>query len=228
MVMMNKGLVLMAVGLVSGMGVLTAVPSWARPPLQLVTGEVSVEQLKEDGNRYMQLGFQSLAIESFRGAMELEDKLSTLPSLRDAEVPFNLGLIYLSQGRFKEAHTVFQRSLEADPSNFKTHYQLGLTELKLGNQEAARYHLALLESSVVGDAEMESHLQSLLAVLEPVRPQSSSSRTEDLTVEEAAVPEPSNGQDLVSASGPEAAAVESDADPVPGATLEMLRNRSDR
>jgi hypothetical protein len=228
MVMMNKGLLLMAGGLVAGMGVLAPVPSWARPPLQLVTGEVSVDQLKEDGNRYMQLGFQSLAIESFRGAMELEDKLSTLPTFRDPEVPFNLGLIYLSQGRLKEARAVFQRSLEADPSNFKTHYQLGLTELKLGNEEAARYHLALLESSAVGDAELESHLQSLLAMLEPVRPQSPPSGIEGVPTEEFPGPEPANAQDLVSASDAAGGEMESGDASAPGATLEMLRDRSDR
>ncbi len=81
---------------------------------------------------------------------------------------------------------------------------------------------------MVGDAEMESHLQSLLAMLEPVRAQSPSARSEEVSTEGAANAGASNNQDLASASNPESGEVEAAADPQPGETLEMLRNRSDR
>ncbi len=109
-----------------------AMPAYAQPPMTLLTGEPTVAQLKEDGARYLQMGFHTLAINAYRSAIELEEKTLVLPSERDPDVPFNLGLIYARQGKLAEARAAFQRSVEVDPSGFKARYQLALVDLKLG------------------------------------------------------------------------------------------------
>ncbi len=139
----------------------------ARPPLGVLTSEGSVAQLKADGARYQQTGFQTLAEESYREALELEDRANLLPPERDADVPFNLGLIYTQQGKLVEARNVFQRAYDADPSNFQIVYHLGITELRLGNQAQARTHLTRLELAAAEDPEMKQHLGSLIALLDP-------------------------------------------------------------
>lgn len=146
----------------------TIAPVGAKPPLELTAGEKSVAALKEDGMIFMRWGFQSLAIESFRGAMALEDKAKILPSQRDPDVPFNLGLIYLNKGDLKGARGAFERSLEADPTNFKAHYQLALVELQMGDEEMARQRLSLLETAAAQDPQMHEHLEGLMASLDPL------------------------------------------------------------
>lgn len=143
-------------------------PGVADPPLDLIAGEQSVTALKEDGMLYMQWGFHSLAIDSFRGAMALEDRTNTLPKQRDPDVAYNLGILYFNKGDLKGARRAFERSLEADPTNFQAHYRLGLVELQMGNEEAARQRLSLLETAAASDPEVQEHLQGLMASLDPL------------------------------------------------------------
>lgn len=176
MVVMDKQMTRRAWGWIAGLGTAlvclstTVKPVVANPPLDLVTGGQSVAALKEDGLIYMQWGFQSLAIDSFRGAMSLEDRANTLPEQRDADVPFNLGLIYLNKGDLRGAKRAFERSLEADPTNFKTQYHLALVELQMGDEEAGRQRLQLLETAAVSDPQIQAHLQELIASLTPLPP----------------------------------------------------------
>ncbi|MFQ3613102.1 MAG: tetratricopeptide repeat protein [Cyanobacteriota bacterium] len=173
MVMNNKQLCrqgahlgLRAMGCLLGLALM--VPAYAEVPITLLTGEQTVAQLKEDGARYLQMGFHTLAINAYRGAIELEEKTLVLPSERDPDVPFNLGLIYARQGNLPEARTAFQRSVEVDPSSFKARYQLALVDLKLGDQVAAKEQLTLLANAASGNPETRSHIQSLLATLDAV------------------------------------------------------------
>ncbi|MFS8878530.1 MULTISPECIES: tetratricopeptide repeat protein [unclassified Synechococcus] len=145
-----------------------AMPAHAQPPMTLLTGEPTVAQLKEDGARYLQMGFHTLAVNAYRSAIELEEKTLVLPSERDPDVPFNLGLIYARQGKLAEARAAFQRSVEVDPSSFKARYQLALVDLKLGNLVAAKEQLTLLAQAASNNPETHRHLQSLLAPLESV------------------------------------------------------------
>ncbi len=145
-----------------------AMPAHAQPPMTLLTGEPTVAQLKEDGARYLQMGFHTLAINAYRSAIELEEKTLVLPSERDPDVPFNLGLIYARQGKLAEARAAFQRSVDVDPSSFKARYQLALVDLKLGNLAAAKEQLTLLAHAASNNPETHSHIQSLLATLESV------------------------------------------------------------
>ncbi|MEN9226820.1 MAG: tetratricopeptide repeat protein [Thermostichus sp. HHBFW_bins_43] len=154
------------VGCVLGLAI--GVPAYAEAPMTLLTGEQTVAQLKEDGARYMQMGFHTLAINAYRGAIELEEKTLVLPSERDADVPFNLGLIYARQGNLPEARAAFQRSVDVDPSSFKARYQLALVDLKLGNPTAAKEQLTLLANAATSNPETHSHIQALLATLESV------------------------------------------------------------
>ncbi len=157
---------LRAVGCLLGLAMM--VPAYAEAPITLLTGEQTVAQLKEDGARYLQMGFHTLAINAYRGAIELEEKTLVLPSERDPDVPFNLGLIYARQGSLPEARAAFQRAVEVDPSSFKARYQLALVDLKLGDQGAAKEQLTLLANAASGNPETRSHIQSLLATLESV------------------------------------------------------------
>ncbi|MEN9221095.1 MAG: tetratricopeptide repeat protein [Thermostichus sp. BF3_bins_97] len=157
---------LRAVGCLLGLAIM--VPVYAEAPMTLLTGEQTVAQLKEDAARYMQMGFHTLAINAYRGAIELEEKTLVLPSERDADVPFNLGLIYARQGNLPEARAAFQRSVEVDPTSFKARYQLALVDLKLGDQGAAKEQLTLLANAATNNPETRSHIQSLLATLESV------------------------------------------------------------
>ncbi len=143
-------------------------PASAQPPLSLLTSEPTVAQLKEDAARYLQMGFHTLAINAYRAALELEDKTRVLPSERDPDVPFNLGLIYARQGKLAEARAAFQRSVEVDPTSFKARYQLALVDLKLGNLVEAKQQLTLLAHAARSNPETYSHIQSLLAPLESV------------------------------------------------------------
>ncbi|MFS8812214.1 tetratricopeptide repeat protein, partial [Synechococcus sp. R55.7] len=136
-----------------------AMPAHAQPPMTLLTGEPTVAQLKEDGARYLQMGFHTLAINAYRSAIELEEKTLVLPSERDPDVPFNLGLIYARQGKLAEARAAFQRSVEVDPSSFKARYQLALVDLKLGNLAAAKEQLTLLAHAASNHPETHSHIQ---------------------------------------------------------------------
>jgi tetratricopeptide (TPR) repeat protein len=138
--------------------------------MDLVTGNATVTRLKEDGIHYMQLGFNDLAIDSFRGAIELEDKTQVLPTQRDGDVPLNLGLIYFNQGRFNEARDAFRRAVEANPGNFKARYHLGRTEMVLGNHAAAREQFQMLEPAAAANPETQKHIKTLLAALDPVKP----------------------------------------------------------
>ncbi len=154
--------------------------AWAEPPLKLLTGQASVPQLKEDGIRYMQLGFESLAVEAFRSALHLEDQAGLIPSQWDPDVPFNLGLLYAEQGNMRGARSMFQRSVEADPSSFKAHYQLGLANLQLGDHEAARQQFELLMASSPPDPQVQTHVAALLAALDaPKAPQSEAAAQAD-------------------------------------------------
>lgn len=167
MVVMNKQMRCWLWGLAVSAITLATVPlAGAKPPLDLVAGEQSVETLKQDGLIFMRTGFQSLAIESFRGAMALEDKAKLLPSQWDADVPFNLGLLYLNQGDLRGARGAFERSVEADPTNFKAQYQLALVELQMGDTEAAQLRLSLLETASAENPQMQEHLDGLMAALE--------------------------------------------------------------
>ncbi|MFQ3584652.1 MAG: tetratricopeptide repeat protein [Cyanobacteriota bacterium] len=157
---------LRAMGCLLGLGIV--LPAYAEAPMTLLTGEQTVAQLKEDGARYLQMGFHTLAINAYRGAIELEEKTLVLPSERDPDVPFNLGLIYARQGRLPEARTAFQRAVEVDPGSFKARYQLALVDLKLGDQVAAKEQLTLLANAASGNPETRSHIQSLLATLDAV------------------------------------------------------------
>ncbi len=150
------------------LGLMMMVPAYAEAPMTLLTGEQTVAQLKEDGARYLQMGFHTLAINAYRGAIELEEKTLILPSERDPDVPFNLGLIYARQGNLPEARAAFQRAVEVDPSSFKARYQLALVDLKLGDQGAAKEQLTLLANAASSNPETRSHIQSLLATLESV------------------------------------------------------------
>lgn len=143
-------------------------PASAQPPMNLLTGEPTVAQLKADAARYLQMGFHTLAINAYRAALELEDKTRVLPSERDPDVPFNLGLIYARQGNLPEARAAFQRSVEVDPTSFKARYQLALVDLKLGNLVQAKEQLTLLAHAARSNPETYSHIQSLLAPLESV------------------------------------------------------------
>ncbi len=128
----------------------------------LLTGTPSVQQLKADAIRYQEMGFNQLAVEAYRNAIDFEDRTKVLPSQRDPDVPFNLGLIYLNQGQLQAARDVFARAVEADPENFKARYQLGMTELRLGNEEEAQAELELLLQASVNNPEMEAHLNMVL------------------------------------------------------------------
>lgn len=166
----NQWIQAWAIGLTMG---LIGIPmAQARAPLGVVTQEGSVAQLKADGIRYHEQGFQNLAIEAYREAISIEDRGQVPAIQRDPDVPFNLGLIYLQQGKLAEARSVFQRSVEADPSNFQSVYQLGVTELRMGNQVAARQHLIRLEAASRDNVEMKEHLGSLMALLDPVQSRS--------------------------------------------------------
>lgn len=149
-------------------GLVLTAPAYANPPITLLTGAQTVAQLKEDGARYMQMGFHTLAINAYRGAIELEEKTLVLPSERDPDIPFNLGLIYARQGNLAEARAAFQRAVEVDPSSFKARYQLALVDLKLGNQVAAKEQLTLLANAASSNPETRSHIESLLATLDAV------------------------------------------------------------
>ncbi len=150
------------------LGLALGLPAYGQPPMNLLTGEPTVAQLKEDAARYLQMGFHTLAINAYRAALELEDKTKVLPSERDPDVPFNLGLIYARQGKLAEARAAFQRSVEVDPTSFKARYQLALVDLKLGNLTAAKEQLTLLAHAARNNPETYSHIQSLLAPLESV------------------------------------------------------------
>lgn len=150
------------------MSLALGLPASAQPPMNLLTGEPTVAQLKEDAARYLQMGFHTLAINAYRAALELEDKTKVLPSERDPDVPFNLGLIYARQGNLPEARAAFQRAVEVDPTSFKARYQLALVDLKLGNLVAAKEQLTLLAHAARSNPETYSHIQSLLAPLESV------------------------------------------------------------
>ncbi|MEN9202160.1 MAG: tetratricopeptide repeat protein [Thermostichus sp. DG_1_6_bins_120] len=159
---------LRGMGCLLGLGLLLMEPVYAEAPMTLLTGEQTVAQLKEDGARYMQMGFHTLAINAYRGAIELEEKTLILPGERDPDVPFNLGLIYARQGNLPEARVAFQRAVEVDPGSFKARYQLALVHLKLGEQVAAKEQLTLLAAAAASNPETHSHIQSLLATLETV------------------------------------------------------------
>ncbi|MGQ9838521.1 MAG: tetratricopeptide repeat protein [Cyanobacteriota bacterium] len=150
------------------LGLMLMAPAYADPPMTLLTGAQTVAQLKEDGAQYMQMGFHTLAINAYQGAIELEEKTLVLPSERDPDIPFNLGLIYARQGNLAKAQTAFQRAVEVDPSSFKARYQLALVHLKLGNQVAAKEQLTFLANAASGNPETRSHIESLLATLETV------------------------------------------------------------
>ncbi len=194
---MDRMMARWACGLVAGLstgllGVSMGIsPVAANPPLDLITGEQSVAALKEDGLIYMQWGFHSLAIDSFRGAIALEDKANTLPEQRDPDVPYNLGMLYLNRGDLRGARGAFERSLEADPTNFQAHYRLGLVELQMGNEEAARQRLSLLETAAASNPEVQDHLQGLMASLEPLPPL------------QPEIPEPTQAVDAAPAAEPE-------------------------
>ncbi len=155
------GLSHLILGGLVGSALVWATPAMARPPLDLVTGEGTVPQLKEDGDRYMTLGFNTLAVEAYRSAIEFEDSTNMPMSQWDPDVPFNLGLIYSGQGDLRAARDAFERAVTANPESFKAHYQLGLTEFRLGNFEAAREELELLATSTT-DPAMEAHLEALI------------------------------------------------------------------
>lgn len=148
-------------GLVAGPRVM------AGPPIGVLTGEGSVDQLRQDGIRYQEMGFMTLAEEAYQEALALEDRANLLPPERDADVPFNLGLIYLQKGDISQARQMFQRAYDASPNNFQVIYHLGTTELRLGNQEEARRHLTRLEDAAKNNPDMQDHLESLIALLDP-------------------------------------------------------------
>ncbi|MDX2270667.1 MAG: tetratricopeptide repeat protein [Cyanobacteriota bacterium] len=156
--------------LLMGLWLVATPVALAKPPLNLSTGQETVAQLKESGVRYAQLGFYTLAIESYRGAIALEDRSQLLPSQWDADVPINLGLIYLQQGSLLPARDAFARAVEADPTSFKARYQLGVAEMQLGNYDVAKSELSALATASTANPETKKHLDMLLASIEAVAP----------------------------------------------------------
>ncbi len=202
-------------------------PASAQPPMNLLTGEPTVAQLKEDAARYLQMGFHTLAINAYRAALELEDKTKVLPSERDPDVPFNLGLIYARQGNFPEARAAFQRAVEVDPTSFKARYQLALVDLKLGNLVAAKEQLTLLAHAARSNPETYSHIQSLLAPLEsvPLPGQQSSDPASPLAVDSEAgklAPEPEKSKTI---APPVATLEKQPEEEKPLSALQRLRRR---
>ncbi|MEN9229916.1 MAG: tetratricopeptide repeat protein [Thermostichus sp. DG02_5_bins_236] len=202
-------------------------PAYAEAPMTLLTGAQTVAQLKEDGARYMQMGFHTLAINAYRGAIELEEKTLVLPSERDPDVPFNLGLIYARQGNLPEARVAFQRSVEVDPSSFKARYQLALVHLKLGEQVDAKEQLTLLAGAANSNPETYSHIQSLLATLDavPLPSQKDDNLARTSAVESEAAKlllEPGKTE---TAALPEATTQEVVEEEIPLSALQRLRQR---
>jgi Tetratricopeptide repeat. len=204
-----------------------AMPAYAQPPMTLLTGEPTVAQLKEDGARYLQMGFHTLAINAYRSAIELEEKTLVLPSERDPDVPFNLGLIYARQGKLAEARAAFQRSVEVDPSGFKARYQLALVDLKLGNLVAAKEQLTLLAHAASNHPETHSHIQALLATLEsvPLPGQQGENPARPPAVESEAAKLLLEPQKTETAALPTAAEQKPPEETKPLSTLQRLRQR---
>lgn len=155
---------LIGFGIVMGKTTLTR----AEPPLKLVTGQATVEKLKEDAAIYVQNGFDALAINAYRSAIDLEDKARLLPAQRDPEIALNLGLIYVQQGNWGAARNAFQRSVETNPTDFQSLYQLAQAELQVGNRDVARQQFERLKVAASGDPAMQAHIESFLVLLRPV------------------------------------------------------------
>jgi tetratricopeptide (TPR) repeat protein len=174
----RQGILGLLLGIGSGVIVAFALPTWADPPLKLVTGQATVEKLKADAAIYVKNGFDALAINAYRAAIDLEDKARLLPAQRDPEIALNLGLIYAQQGNWGAARNAFQRSVETNPTDFQALYQLAQAELQVGNRAVARQHFERLKGAASGDPAMQAHIESFLVLL---RPAGSSAPSQTLT-----------------------------------------------
>ena len=50
---------------------------------------------------------------------------------------YNIGNIYFSEDKFKEAITYFKKAIEINPSNFRAYNNIGIAHKGLGNFEDA-------------------------------------------------------------------------------------------
>jgi tetratricopeptide (TPR) repeat protein len=59
-----------------------------------------------------------------------------------------IGLVRMSQERYSEAIESLRRTVEADPSSTKAHYQLSLAYARLGDRESSSLHLGLYREAL--------------------------------------------------------------------------------
>lgn len=75
-----------------------------------------------------------------------------------------LGVVLMKRGQHSAARDALERSVAADPSSAKAHYQLSLAYARLGEEEASREHLALYRRA---REEIESRLLELRGQTRP-------------------------------------------------------------